>query len=163
MVPGLTTLVSNLLSTFSDQDEKKLLRGMPDRQNTQSWVTEYIDGCCYEIYRFRIAENLDGLAFATVAQILQEQCNSILFAMLEDSTPFAQTGAPDQRSVQLFPADRHVRVGDYCYVLARNFQIGTQTSIVRMCAIPSHAVAVSYPILSYPTPPLRARKSFSPS
>lgn len=87
-----------------------------------SWVHEYIHGCCYEIYRFTVTPNLDGLSFAEAAQILQEVCNSILFAMLDDSTPF-KAGAPDQRVVQLFPADRLLREGDYCYVLARNAEI----------------------------------------
>ena len=41
---------------------------------------------------------------------------------LDDDTSF-MPGVAEQRTVQLFPAERRLYEGDYCYVLAENAYI----------------------------------------
>eukprot|EP00935_MAST-01C_sp_MAST-1C-sp1_P000707 g707.t1 len=143
VVPGLTALVSNLLSCISDQERKRLLKdgglansangssgsssGSGSRRGSRgsgggqptSWVTEYLSGCCHEIVRVRIGFNFAGHRFKEVARILQAECGCILFAMLDDASDFVH-GEAEARVVRLFPADRVLLLHDHCYVLAKN-------------------------------------------
>jgi hypothetical protein len=116
VVQGLATLVSNLLSSISAQDQKKLLK--EGRMKQVPWVREYLSGCCQEIVRFRVGANLEGTSFKEAARILQAECSCILFAMLDDASDF--TGKAESRAVRLFPASRTLLFDDFCYVLAKN-------------------------------------------
>jgi hypothetical protein len=126
MLPGVTTLVSNLLSTIGHGDIVKLSRTFEEMGgNKRCWVHEYLAGTNYEMVRFRVKANLHDVAFRDAARLLFEKCKCTLFAMLDDDTEM-EPGKPEQRTVQLFPADRRLYEGDYCYVLAENAYIADE-------------------------------------
>ena len=79
LYPGLTTLISNLLSSSSED---------PDEMRVKvSWEDEYLHGCCRQIYRIAVAEAFDGMRFQDMADIIYSNFSVIVIALEASARP----------------------------------------------------------------------------
>lgn len=79
MAPGFSTLISNLVHTFSPRQDSIEFRHL--------WAEEYYKGCTNQFYNVRFSEKFRGVRFTTVVQQIYSISKCILFAI--------QTEKPD--------------------------------------------------------------------
>lgn len=73
LCPGLITLITNLINTSEDEKIKE------DPGNL--WLSEYIKGMGYEIYRTNLSDYFNGQRFSDVANLIYQEMQCILFAV----------------------------------------------------------------------------------
>ena len=78
LVPGLITLVHNLVMSHNGSDDCGA-EGWDSRK--RDWLDEYSRGCEYEIYRVALPAAFVGITFTQAAQLVHDTYNILLFAL----------------------------------------------------------------------------------
>lgn len=129
--PGASTLIMNLLSSFSDEDaddeESQALKNINghgietlDDDEHSDWVGEYRRGCDWEIYMTELSREFEGKNFCVLSELLYQNYDIVLFALeVEDLK-----NEKSERKMLLNPADFVIPPkSDYkiqAFVLAKN-------------------------------------------
>jgi hypothetical protein len=79
MAPGFSTLISNLVHTFSPRQDSVEFRHL--------WAEEYYKGCTNQFYNVRFSDKFRGIRFPAIVQKIYSVSKCILFAI--------QTEKPD--------------------------------------------------------------------
>lgn len=72
LCPGLIALITNLIKSSADVDEKNL---------NYSWLKEYSHGKGFEIYKTPLSQKFNGLTFSKASRLIYRNFNAILFAI----------------------------------------------------------------------------------
>jgi hypothetical protein len=91
MAPGTSTMIMNLLASFSDEfgddDEVEVdaeVDQLEDEDNS-NWVDEYKRGCDWEIYTTELSDIFVGWRFSTLSDYLYQKLGIVLFGLqMED-------------------------------------------------------------------------------
>jgi hypothetical protein len=95
LFPGTSTLIFNLLTSFSDGDQDEDVpsdeeydaeevrsdAGSSDDEDGGSWMHEYQKGCDWEIYTTKMADKFVGFKFSQIAAHLYKTIGIVLFAL----------------------------------------------------------------------------------
>jgi len=69
--PGLISLISNLISSSSQESTKF----------EHTWLQEYCQGMVHEIYRIPLSYKLEEMFFKDIVKLIYENYKSIVFAL----------------------------------------------------------------------------------
>lgn len=73
LVPGMMTLVTNLINTYPDVSED---------DDAEFWRQEYQNGVGNQVHSFRVPIGLVGVPFTIAAKLLYHEFNAMLFAVM---------------------------------------------------------------------------------
>eukprot|EP01036_Dinobryon_divergens_P030222 gene30222-39429_t len=73
LCPGSNTLITNLISSFSIEDD--------DGPKKSPWLMEYQNGCDWEIYVSELSTIFEGVSFAHLSYMIYEKKGVLLFAL----------------------------------------------------------------------------------
>ena len=93
---GTNTLILNLISSFTDEDEVASGDGRDEHKNakkdmgidvldddneSEAWMNEYKHGCGWEIYTTIISQSFAGAKFSVLSNLLYQKLGIILFGL----------------------------------------------------------------------------------
>lgn len=84
--PGMSVLLFNLLSSFSEEeedevDEEEGEHGVEEKAATTSWLEEYQLGCDWEIYSTNLSKYFEGAPFSQLAKMLYLRLQIVLIGL----------------------------------------------------------------------------------
>lgn len=86
LCPGLVVLITNLIKSSSSPEDE--LESQKDDPNF-SWLYEYWNGKCFEIYRVPIPYHYQDRRFSDIASDVYKDKDLLLFALeIEVTTPY---------------------------------------------------------------------------
>eukprot|EP01103_Thecamoeba_quadrilineata_P011852 TRINITY_DN2931_c0_g1_i5.p1 TRINITY_DN2931_c0_g1~~TRINITY_DN2931_c0_g1_i5.p1 ORF type:complete len:879 (+),score=179.64 TRINITY_DN2931_c0_g1_i5:37-2673(+) len=115
LVPGLLTLVTNLVRTYAHQP--------PEEMST--WFSEYYHGSSHRIYKTFLSVSCDHVPFGELALTIYREFQTILFAV-----------EVEPHKIVLNPGNRYVlRAHQAIFVIAKNQRIVTAINMNKMSAV----------------------------
>eukprot|EP00818_Percolomonas_sp_WS_P008785 CAMPEP_0117440516 /NCGR_PEP_ID=MMETSP0759-20121206/3138_1 /TAXON_ID=63605 /ORGANISM="Percolomonas cosmopolitus, Strain WS" /LENGTH=1142 /DNA_ID=CAMNT_0005232299 /DNA_START=298 /DNA_END=3723 /DNA_ORIENTATION=- len=85
LVPGLTTLISNVLVSSSADEVIKAFQAQAKSSEDDNWIPEYCEGCENEIYVVNFSKGFVGVPFHKAAEFVYEHYDLVLIAVHNDT------------------------------------------------------------------------------